>query len=228
VAQRTVVVSDLEGTLTKGETWRGVAAWLAAHGRGWAYRRFVARRAPALVALRLGRVGRQDFRDAWIAGLCGCFRGLDVADVREMAEWVVDRELWPSRRAGLVTELATVVEGGGRVVLASGTYEPVLAAFARRIGAESAGTPLEMVDGCATGRTSTAVATGERKAAAVRRLLDGVPPDRAFGDSVADVPMLELAREAVAVNPDRELAAVAAQRGWRIVDGTDDARGTGR
>jgi len=40
----------------------------------------------------------------------------------------------------------------------------------------------------------------------------------AYSDSVSDLPMMERVGHAVAVNPDRELRALAHERGWRIVE----------
>jgi HAD superfamily hydrolase (TIGR01490 family) len=40
----------------------------------------------------------------------------------------------------------------------------------------------------------------------------------AYSDSITDLPMLEAVGHPVAVNPDRELRAVATERGWAIVD----------
>ena len=40
----------------------------------------------------------------------------------------------------------------------------------------------------------------------------------AYSDSITDLPMLELVGHPVAVNPDRELRAIARRRGWEIVD----------
>ena len=39
-----------------------------------------------------------------------------------------------------------------------------------------------------------------------------------YSDSTNDLPLLERANEPVATNPDRRLRAIAAQRGWRILD----------
>lgn len=39
----------------------------------------------------------------------------------------------------------------------------------------------------------------------------------AYSDSVSDLPMLELVGKPVAVNPDAELAEIAAERGWRVM-----------
>jgi fatty acyl-CoA reductase len=39
----------------------------------------------------------------------------------------------------------------------------------------------------------------------------------AFGDSIADLPMLEIAGQPHAVNPDSRLKAIATKRGWPIL-----------
>jgi HAD superfamily hydrolase (TIGR01490 family) len=39
----------------------------------------------------------------------------------------------------------------------------------------------------------------------------------AYSDAVSDLPMLELVGNPVAVNPDAELAAIAAERGWSVM-----------
>lgn len=38
-----------------------------------------------------------------------------------------------------------------------------------------------------------------------------------YSDSVSDLPMLEMVGNPVAVNPDAELAEIAAERGWRVM-----------
>jgi phosphoserine phosphatase len=61
---------------------------------------------------------------------------------------------------------------------------------------------------------------GEAKAAALARHAERAGIDlrrsTAYGDSVHDLPMLELAGTAVAVRPDARLRRVAAARGWAI------------
>lgn len=219
-----VVAADLEGTCTAGETWRGVARWLAAHGRRGRYRRFLAPRAAAIPLVRLGAIERQAFRNRWIRDLARLLDGLSAAELAALADEVVETELWPKRRIDVLDELASAAAGGARVVLATGAYEPVLAAFAARLPGGPAGpvaglgTPLEMRDGRTTGRTAGPIGTGEVKAARVRAFAAGARVAAAYGDSLADVPLLELAERAVAVAPDGELRPVALARGWRIVD----------
>jgi HAD superfamily phosphoserine phosphatase-like hydrolase len=213
-----VVAADLEGTLTDGETWRGVGRWLAAHGRGRAYRRFLVPRLAAMPLVRAGLVPRQAFRDRWIRDLVGLLAGRSAAEIDEIAAWVVDEELWPGRREPMLEELADARVANARVVVVSGAYDPVLRLFAERIGAEWVGTPLEFSDGTFTGRLAGPVNTGARKIERLARLIGIATVARAYGDSIADAPLLRAAARAVAVTPDAALARMARERRWRIVD----------
>jgi phosphoserine phosphatase len=219
-----LVVADLEGTCTSGETWRAVGRWLVENGRRGRYRRFLAPRLAALPLVRLGAISRRAFRDRWIRDLAGLLDGLTAADLEALARGIVEDELWPKRRVAVVKALEAAAADGARVVIASGTYEPVLAAFVARLAGGPAGpvvglgTPLQMADGRTTGRLVGRVGTGSLKADRVSELAAGAPVHAAYGDSLADAPLLELADEAIAVAPDRELRVLAIGRGWRILD----------
>jgi phosphoserine phosphatase len=219
-----VVVADLEGTCTAGETWRGVGGWLSANGRRGRYRRFLAPRLAAIPLVRLGLVSRQEFRDRWIRDLARLLDGLGPDDLARVAEEVVRQHLWPRRRAAVVAELEAAAAAGARVAIASGTYQPVLDAFIARVASGSAGpiaglgTPLEVLDGRTTGRLAGRIGTGRLKADRVGAWAAGAPLAAAYGDSLADVPLLEMAARPVAVMPDADLRPLAAARGWRILD----------
>ncbi len=212
-----MIASDLEGTLTSGETWKGVGDYLVeVLGRRVQYAIFFWTRLPAAYLARFGVIDRQRFKDRWIVDLAGFLRGLSLEELRYMARWVVDRELWPARRADLVAELQAQHREGKRVVLASGTLQPLLEEFAARMGAEAIGTPLEVVDGTATGRV-VVNNSGPVKAERLRERYGDEPVETAYGDSESDLPLLELARAPVAVYPDPPLRKIAEARGWRIV-----------
>lgn len=219
-----VIASDMDGTLTSHETWRGVHAWLLAHHRTPAVRRFIWVRLPQVIAFRLGVLPKESFRAGWLAGQARLLRGLRVDELEAMGEWVVEEHLWPARRRAVLERLdaelaaARATHPGARFVIATGAFQPVAAAFARRAGADDAlGTPLEVRDGVATGGLAAPVATGERKAAGVTALAGGGMIHAAFGDSGEDVPMLRLAAHPVAVAPDKLLRAQAQAAGWDIV-----------
>ena len=72
---------------------------------------------------------------------------------------------------------------------------------------------------CANGAATSVilkVPTDEHKAIALQRA--GVQPDAAFGNSIHDLQMLEMARDAYAVNPNEDLRRTAEGRGWAVFD----------
>ena len=67
------------------------------------------------------------------------------------------------------------------------------------------------------------IAHGQDKADKIRKSLGVERIDVAYGDTSADIPMLEMAEHPVAVYPDDRLKAVALERGWEIFgDRADD------
>ena len=219
-----LVVADLEGTCTAGETWRGVGSWLVANGRRGRYRRFLAPRMAAIPLVRVGLISRQAFRDRWIADLAALLDDLGADELARVAEEVVDGHLWPGRRVAVIAELESAAAAGARVAIATGTYQPVLDAFIARLVAGPAGpiaglgTALEVAGGRTTGRLVGRIGTGSRKARRVRSWAGEERLAAAYGDSLADVPLLEMANAPVAVAPDAELRPLAVARGWRILD----------
>jgi len=214
-----VWVFDLEGTLTTGETWKGVARWLEKRGYGAAYRRFFNLHLPGALLAKAGLINKRNYQNRWMRDLARLFAGFSCGLVEEMSRWVVENELWPARREEVLAELQAGLAGGARVILASGTYEPVLLSFAERLGEGVAalGTPLVCRDGRASGELGGPVNVAGAKAERLRDYLQAAP-ERAYGDTYPDRFMLELAAEAVAVHPDRRLRELAAARGWRILE----------
>lgn len=216
----------MDGTLSSVQTWRGVQAWVEQHHASAAARRFVLTQMPFIILARSGLYDGEAFRARWLRNQARLLRGASQDALRHMGEWVVENHLWPARRVAVVDALATAVaearaaDGSTLVVLASGAYLPITEAFAARVGADMViGTPLEMSDGIATGRLAGAVPTGVLKARAVHERTAGGPVVVAFGDTAADIPMLELAQRAIAVAPDAGLRRAAVERGWELLDG---------
>jgi HAD superfamily phosphoserine phosphatase-like hydrolase len=220
-----VVVSDMDGTLTTVETWRGVLAWVRDNHPSAAARRFVTVRLPLVVLAKAGFYDKEAFRARWIAEEAGLLRGLTEERLAAMGEWVVASYLWPTRRQPAIDGVIAAAEAarrddpGTRLLLATGAYQQVGDAFAKRIGADAAlGTPLELRDGVTTGAIAAPTQSGEAKAAAVRALAAGGEVLAAFGDTAADVPLLRMAARAVAVAPDAALRREAIARGWEILE----------
>jgi phosphoserine phosphatase len=98
---------------------------------------------------------------------------LRAEQLAAMGEWVVEHLLWPARRVEAVTAVqaahatARATDPTTELVLATGGYQPIAAAFAKKLGATIAlGTPFEVVDGIATGKLAAPTQSGEEKARA--------------------------------------------------------------
>lgn len=216
-----LVFSDLEGTLSAGEMWKGVGRYLQAHGQGAAYRQFFITHLPNVWLSRLGLMDKATMRARWLDGLTLLLKGKTASEIDALSEWVVEHELWPQRRPAVIEELARHQQAGARVVLASGAYMSVLNAFARRLGhpAEVIGTPLEFIGERATGKFAGPHCVGAEKTARVRQRAGTAKVLAAYGDTVGDADMLSLSRQPVAVAPDKELARLAEKHGWRVIGG---------
>jgi phosphoserine phosphatase len=219
-----IVASDLEGTLTAGVTWQGMRDYLLSYGAAWPYRRFFFRQLPSLVRFRLGLGDERAFKEQWILKLLRLFAGAKRDEFDAMARWVVSRELWPARRLAVIDELQRHAAAGHAIVILTGLFQPILDAFLARLAATGLqaagiGTPLRIEGDRFTGEIEGMLGVGDRKVSHLQSLLAGRRLVAAYGDTRRDIPMLELAAEAVAVHPDRVLRETAGARGWRILEG---------
>ena len=214
-----IIASDLEGTLTSGETWRGIRAYLEAYGRKRNYNAFMRSKLPLYLGAKIGVVPKRHFQNRWISDLPQLFKGATLEQFREVAAWVAEHELLPKLRRSPLTELEAAKMGGARVILVSGTYQPILEAFAERFGFEAIGTPLELVNDRLTGRLAGPVNVGKIKCSSLQAQLGKVALHCAYGDTLSNAPMLASAREAVVVTGnDLPLERLARQHGWRTLE----------
>lgn len=211
----------MDGTLTTAETWRGVHEWIRANYASPAANRFITVRLPLVFLARSGFMNKERFRARWLEDQTSLLRGLPETKLAAMGEWVVEHLLWPARRESAVAAVqaalaaARAVDPNAELVLATGGYQPVAAAFANKLGATIAlGTPFEVANGLATGKLAAPTQSGDEKARAALACANGGRILAAFGDTAADIPLLKLADRAVAVAPDSALSREAARMGW--------------
>ncbi|MEJ2747755.1 MAG: HAD-IB family phosphatase [Anaerolineae bacterium] len=213
-----IVASDLEGTITA--TWRGMRDFLVDNGRYRQYRLFFLRHIPGLFLFRKGWIkNERAFKERWILGLLRLCQGFDEAEMAAMAEFVALDTLWPTRREAVLAELQAHQANGRSVIIVTGLFEPILQRLAQALGGfDSIGTPLLFENGRFTGKTAAPLNVGQRKVAQLQPHLHDGRLAAAYGDTVRDIPMLELALEPVAVHPDSQLRQTAQSRGWRILE----------
>ncbi len=130
---------------------------------------------------------------------------------------------------GLYAEGIALIEAerqqGRRVVLATAAPHFYTAALARRLGiADVVATASSWRDGHLIPTSASTNCYGADKRRMVEAFLQraGIAREAAhirfYSDHASDLPMFELADEAVAVNPSARLRAIAGVRGWPVLD----------
>jgi phosphoserine phosphatase len=218
-----VAVFDCDGTLWSGDAGYGFMAW----------------------SLEQGLVSRstQDWIDtryrAYLAGhvselaICGemvqMYAGLHEEELRAAAAQYVDEFVRKRVFAEMAALVAALHQGGVELWAVSSTNRWIVSE-----GLRDFAIPVEHVlaadvrvaNGIITSEIVD-VPTDDAKATALQRA--GLPhPDAVFGNSIHDLAMLDLARNAFPVNPSPALLEAAAKRGWgyfrpRAADGVDAA-----
>jgi len=157
-------------------------------------------------------------------------RGFRPEQMQELVAEAMEPILRPLVYAEPLTLLQQHRERGEPVYIVSATLQEIVQAIADDLGFDGAlGTVCEVVDGEYTGKAVRAL-HAENKAACVRELAESrgyeLAACTAYSDSHTDVPFLEAVGHAVAVNPDRGLRRVAAERGWPVLEFSAKAYGS--
>ena len=155
----------------------------------------------------------------------GGLRVLDGYPVEELRELVAEA-MEPVLRPLVYPEPLRLVEEhhsrGERVYIVSATLQEIVEAIAEDLGFDGAlGTICEVRDGRYTGRAVRALHAGAKaeclREVAAREGFD-LAACTAYSDSHTDLPFLEAVGHPVAVNPDRALRRIAAERSWPVLE----------
>ncbi|MEZ5174813.1 MAG: HAD family hydrolase [Acidimicrobiia bacterium] len=148
--------------------------------------------------------------------------GVEVGVLTDLADEIIPKLLHDVRREA--RGLIDLHDDAGRdTYIVSASPVEIVGRFADEMGMTGGiGTVSEIVDGTYTGNLAEPFCYGEGKADAIRRMAARQGYDLArsyaYTDSAGDLPMLDVVGHPVAVNPDRELEAIAMHRGWPVVE----------
>lgn len=115
---------------------------------------------------------------------------------------------------------------GHHTLIITATNEFITAPIARMLGVDSLlATELETDGGVYTGRIRGVPSFKEGKVTRLQQWLASGPAEKNlslsdsifYSDSINDLPLLQAAAEAVAVDPDPRLAACAREHGWPVI-----------
>lgn len=148
--------------------------------------------------------------------------GYTPEELRELVAEAMEPVLRPLVYAEPVRLVEQHHARGEPVYIVSATLQEIVEAIAADLGFDGAlGTICEVKDGRYTGRAVRSL-HAEAKAQVLREVAQEKGFDlaecTAYSDSHTDVPFLEAVGHPVAVNPDRGLRRVAAERGWRVLE----------
>ncbi|MCU1448453.1 MAG: HAD-superfamily subfamily hydrolase [Acidimicrobiales bacterium] len=148
-------------------------------------------------------------------------KGWEQAQVRRIVREALTDVVTPIIYAEALELIEEHRVAGRRVFIVSASPEEIVEPLAAHLDVDEAIASRARLDdrGCYTGEMEF-YAYGANKAEAMRAVAEeeGIELDRswAYSDSATDIPMLETVGHPVAVNPDRELARVARERGWEV------------
>jgi HAD superfamily hydrolase (TIGR01490 family) len=215
---------DLDRTLISRSSSLSLAP--AFHRRGLLRRRDRAKAVVAqLVFVRYGagtsRVGQT--ADTGMAFL----KGLPVETMRDIVRESLDTAFKPHVYRDALDLVARHRERGEKSFVVSAALQEIVDVLVAELGLDGGrGSTAEVENGVYTGRLVQRL-DGHAKADVVAQLASAgdieLAESTAYSDSAADVPFLEAVGYPVAVNPDRKLRGIAAERGWRVLRFNDKA-----
>jgi phosphoserine phosphatase len=211
-----IVISDMMGTLTTGSPILGLLDWIKVHQSKAQARWLLASMMPSYLLVKLGLIDPQSWGQGLMVKSLTWLKDMDEVKFSQACEWAVEHNLWLKKRESVIARLQEHVKQGAQVYLASSVVEPIAEAFARRIGVQAIGSPVEIEGGKV--RLVDGLVSSERKIQEVLRRLGVEQVDYAYGDTFMDIPLLENAVHAVAVYPERRLLEEAKVNGWEILN----------
>lgn len=209
-----LVVTDFNGTLSHGSPIIGLVSWVGENQSKLRKNLYMAKIMPSWFLAKRGLI---DWNKWVMDTFISCMPVLKDATpeiFEEVIAYTMQTQLWAKRRLDMIERISKHVQQGDEVVIATGMWQPTVAHFATHIGAKGLGTDIKFENGRMT--LAEPIAHGQDKADKIRNNLGVDYIDVAYGDTAADIPMLEMARQPVAVYPDKKLKTVALERGWEI------------
>jgi HAD superfamily hydrolase (TIGR01490 family) len=156
-----------------------------------------------------------------IAGMLQWLNGVPVTGVNLLASEVFLKKMISTITDEARGEIIWHQERNAATVILSSALYPVCQAVADYLAIDDIiCTQLETVDGKCTGKPEGKPCFGEEKAIRLMEYCEKnnnkVENAWYYGDSISDLPALQIVGTAVCVNPDRKLFKAAKKQNWRI------------
>ena len=153
------------------------------------------------------------------------YRGLSVKSVKQLAGEQFETYVRPKLFPAALDCIREHQSRGDLIVLVTGSLDFIIQPLADYLQADAALTvQLEEAHGKFTGELTTLPLSEEEKVRAIQTVVEqhniDLDVSYAYGDSRADLPMLQCVGNPVVVNPSKGLRQVAIESGWEISEWT--------
>ena len=218
---RSLALFDLDGTLIAGDSDHAFGEFMVA--QGWVDAQQHRQRNDAFY--RQYQAGTLDI-DEYIAFTTSAWRGRPLAEQASLIQRFMAEVMAPQLLAPAHALLQAHRDAGDLIAIVTATNEFITRPIADALGVDSLlAVQLDRdAQGHATGRIHGVPSFREGKIARVQQWLAGLGQtlggfERSvfYSDSTNDLPLLDIVSEPVATNPSPALAAIASDRGWRIL-----------
>lgn len=208
---------DLDGTITSVATERELVKFLYRQKRVtlWQLLKVL------VIYLRydLGLIAQ--YADAKRALLRSLLTGENGVAILGQLDHLFTSRLSACLNTEALEEIKKQQQAGRTIIVISSTLDCIVARYCRLLGITRwYATALEMCNDTFTGHAPGTIYYGRSKKELVEALAASEKIDLkasyAYGDSVQDGDMLSTVGHAIAVNPSRKMAAMAAKQGWEI------------
>ena len=212
---------DLDGTLIAGDSDHAFGEFMVA--QGWVDAQRHRQRNDAF--FRQYQAGTLDIAE-YIAFTTSAWRSRPLAEQAGLIQRFMAEVMAPQLLAPAHALLQAHRDAGDLIAIVTATNEFITRPIADALGVEHLlAVQLERdAQGRATGRIQGLPSYREGKIARVQQWLAGLGQtlggfERSvfYSDSTNDLPLLDIVSEPVATNPSPALAAIASDRGWRIL-----------
>jgi len=217
-----LAIFDFDGTLIEKDSLPCLGREWIRQGRSFPrYLSVWAAVLPVYLFYKSGLSSREAMKEKAFRNFNRFYTGLSRREIQDFF-----RRAYPFLKAQfnpeVLEELDVARQQGCHCVLLSGSYLELLEIIAQDLGMETVlGAQLAYRDDVFDPQGQIQFIDGRSKLELLQNAFADKPVDwqasRAYGDSYADICILENIGQKVAVNPDRELLAHARRNGWRIL-----------
>jgi HAD superfamily hydrolase (TIGR01490 family) len=157
-----------------------------------------------------------------ISAMGNWLKGLTINEVNLLSEQIVKTHLMDAVRPEIFSEIKYHKSNNAEVVILSSVIYQICKPLGSYLGVDNQiCTTMEVIDGVFTGLPDRKFCFDDEKRIRLTEYCEirhyYLGESYYYGDSIADLPALEVVGHPVCVSPDRKLERIARKRGWKIL-----------